>query len=74
MDTREQFRLVALAPSGTRIGVSSAAAADLECLAEALHEARPGWQVRIDGCAVVFSREGKVVDFSRTGSRSTDAV
>jgi hypothetical protein len=74
METREPFRLVALDPSGTRIGVSAATAAEVESVAEALHEARPGWQVRIDGCKVVFSREGKVVDFSQTGSRLTRAV
>ena len=70
MDARESFRLVALPPSGTRIAVRAATAADVESLAEAVHEARPGWQVRIDGCKVVFSREGTVVGFSQTGSRS----
>jgi hypothetical protein len=45
--------------------------ADVAALAEALHEARPTWQMSIDGKQPVFSREGAVVDL--IGRRSDAA-
>jgi hypothetical protein len=55
--------VVARAGSGNRFMVWTATAGDAELLAEALYEARPRWEVTIDGKEAVFSRDGKVVGF-----------
>jgi hypothetical protein len=62
-ESRTQTSLVALAPSGATIKVCAATEVDAALVAEALHEARPSWRVTIDNHEIVFSREGKVVDF-----------
>jgi hypothetical protein len=74
MQSGGELHLVAQAPSGTRINVSAPTVADLELLAEALHDARPTWQLCIDDRQVVFSREGKIVDLVQTGSPLARAV
>jgi hypothetical protein len=55
--------LLALTPSGSRITVWTVSRAEATEVAQAFHEARPGWRVHIDGQQAVFSREGTVVDF-----------
>ena len=61
--------LLAFAPSGARIRIWTDTTAEVEALAEALHDARPQWRLRIDGRTAVFSREGRVVDLVSTFGR-----
>jgi hypothetical protein len=73
MQSREGTQLLALAPSGARINVWTATAAEAAALAEAIHEARPRWRVQIANQETVFSREGKVVDLVNAGPKNASA-
>jgi hypothetical protein len=62
MQDHADTKVLALAPSGTTTAIWTATRAEAAFVAEAIHDARPRWRIRIGGEEAVFSREGKIVD------------
>jgi hypothetical protein len=63
MDTHDKLHRVAVQSAGLRMNAWAASSSEARALAEALYEARPTWQISIDGCDAVFSHDGRLVDF-----------
>jgi hypothetical protein len=66
---REPTCLVTVSSPSLQLNAWAATLAEAEALAEAFHDARPHWRIAIDGKAVVFSCDGKVVDLVAAGHK-----
>jgi hypothetical protein len=55
MDTHDKLHRVAVQSAGLRMNAWAASSREARALAEALYEARPTWQISIDGSCSQYS-------------------